>query len=99
MEFVLTNRRSLSGKRPKSASGKSSSSQFSLSAKRNVNTKATEYVTFGFFLLLVTLDNYIQVKSIMGRYPQRLLHWFLKQERCGKLMIIVFIYVVVQFYP
>ena len=35
----------------------------------------------------------------MGRYPQLVLHWFLKQERCGKLMIIVFIYVVVQFYP
>ena len=55
IEFVLTNRRSLSGKRPKLACGKSSSSQFSLSAERNANTKATEYITFGFFLLLVTL--------------------------------------------
>ena len=46
--FVLTDIRSLSGKRPKSAGGKSSSCQFSFSAERNTNTKATEYVTFGF---------------------------------------------------
>ena len=38
----------------KSASGKSSNCQFSLSAKRNANTKATEYVTFSFsFIVLV----------------------------------------------
>ena len=36
------------GKRPKSASGKSSSRRFSFSAERNANTKATEYVTFSF---------------------------------------------------
>ena len=35
------------GKRPKSASDKSSSRRFSFSAERNANTKATEYVTFG----------------------------------------------------
>ena len=54
IDFVLTDRRSLSGKRPKSASGKSSSCRFSFSAERNANTKATEYVTFGFsFSILV----------------------------------------------
>ena len=38
----------------KSASGKSSNCQFSFSAKRNANTKATEYVTFSFsFIVLV----------------------------------------------
>ena len=37
------------GKRPKLASGKSFSGRFSFSADRNANTKATEYVTFGFF--------------------------------------------------
>ena len=35
-------------------SDKSSSCQFSFSAERNANTKATEYVTFGFsFTMLV----------------------------------------------
>ena len=54
IDFVLTDRRSLSGKRPKSASGKSSSCRFSFSAARNANTKDTEYVTFGFsFRILV----------------------------------------------
>ena len=54
IDFVLTDRRSLSGKRPKLASDKSSSCQFSFSAERNANTKATEYVTFGFsFTMLV----------------------------------------------
>ena len=53
-DFVLTDRRSLSGKRPKSANHKSSSCRFSFSAERNANTKATEYVIFGFsFSLLV----------------------------------------------
>ena len=52
--FVLSDRRSLSGKRPKSASGKSSSCRFSFSAERNANTKATEYATFDFsFSILV----------------------------------------------
>ena len=46
LTFFLADRRSLSGKRPKSASGKSSSCRFS--AERNANTKATEYKTFGF---------------------------------------------------
>ena len=54
IDFVLTDRRSLLGKRPKSVSGKSSSCRFSFSAERNANTKATEYVTFGFsFSILV----------------------------------------------
>ena len=54
IDFVLTDRRSLSGKRQKWASDKSSSCWFSFSAERNANTKATEYVTFGFsFSILV----------------------------------------------
>ena len=48
IDFVFTERGSLSGKRPKSAGGKSSICRFSFSAARNANTKATEYVTFGF---------------------------------------------------
>ena len=39
------------GKRPKSASAKSSSCRFFFLAARNANTKATEYVTFGFFFV------------------------------------------------
>ena len=54
IDFVLTDRRSLSGKQPKSASGKSSSCRFSFSAERNADTKATEYATSGFsFSILV----------------------------------------------
>ena len=52
IDFVLTDRRSFSGKRPKSAGGKSSSCRFSFSAERNANTKAAEYITFGFFFLV-----------------------------------------------
>ena len=48
IDFVLNDRRSLSGKRPKSASGKSSGCRFSLSAERNANAKATKCATFGF---------------------------------------------------
>ena len=49
-----TDRRSLSGKRPKSPSGKSSTCRFSFSAERNANTNVTEYATFGFsFSVLV----------------------------------------------
>ena len=49
-----TDKRNLSGTRPKSACGKSSSCWFSFSAGRNSITKATEYVTFGFsFRILV----------------------------------------------
>ena len=54
IDFVLTDRRSLSGKRPKSVSDKFSSGRFSFSAERNSNAKATEYATFGFsFSVLV----------------------------------------------
>ena len=51
----FTDRRCLSGKRPKSASSKSSSCRFSFSDERNTNMiKATEYATFGFsFSILV----------------------------------------------
>ena len=48
IDLFLTDRRSLSGKRPKSACGKSSSCRFSFSAERNANTKAAEYETVGF---------------------------------------------------
>ena len=48
LNFVLTDRRSLSAKWPKSARGKSSSYRFSFSAEGNANIKATEYVTFSF---------------------------------------------------
>ena len=53
IDFVLTDRRSLSGKRPKAANGKSSSCRFSFSAERNANTKATEYATFGFSFIYI----------------------------------------------
>ena len=52
IDYVPTERRSLSGKRPKSASGKSSSCLFSFSDERNANTKATEYAIFGFGILV-----------------------------------------------
>ena len=44
---LFTDKRSLSGKRPKSAGGKSSNCRFSFSAGRNANTKATKYANFG----------------------------------------------------
>ena len=54
IDFCLINRRSLSGKRSKSASDKPSSCRFSFSAEKNTNTKATVYVTFSFsFSILV----------------------------------------------
>ena len=53
--FVL-NSRSLSDKRPKSAGDQSSSCRFSFSAERNANTKATEYVTFGFSFSILVLS-------------------------------------------
>ena len=58
IDFVLTDRRSLSGKRPKSVSGKSSSCRFSFSAERDANTKATEYVTFGFSLSILVFFSF-----------------------------------------
>ena len=52
--LVLTDRRNLPGRRPKSACGKPFSCRFSFSAARNVITKVTEYVTFCFsFRILV----------------------------------------------
>ena len=59
----FTDRKNLSGIRPKSASEKSSSCRFSFSAERNANTKATEYVTFGFsFGILVFFPFYKQLE-------------------------------------
>ena len=56
IDFVLTDRRRLSGKRPKSVSGKSSSCRFSFLDERNANTKATEYTTFSFLPFLESLN-------------------------------------------
>ena len=79
IDSVLTDRRSLSDKRPKSASGKYFSCRFSFSAERNPNTKATEYVTFGFsfgFLpLLRTFEPHslsaIRIFSCFSRHNSR----------------------------
>ena len=51
IDLVLTDRRNLSGTRPKSVCGKSSGCRFSFSAARNALTKATDFVTFGFSFL------------------------------------------------
>ena len=51
-------RRSLSGKRPNSACGKSSSCRYSFTAERSVNTNATEFVTFGFSLCRLVFFSY-----------------------------------------
>ena len=51
IDLVLTDRRNLSGIRPKSVCGKSSGRRFSFSAARNALTKATDFVTFGFSFL------------------------------------------------
>ena len=48
IELVLTDKRNLSGARPRSACGKSFSCRFSLSAARNVITKVTEYAVSDF---------------------------------------------------
>ena len=54
IDLVLTDRRTLSGTRPKSACGISTSCPFSFSALRSAITKANEYVTIGFtFRILV----------------------------------------------
>ena len=68
IDFVLTDR-SLSGKQPKSASGKSSSCWFSFSAERNANTKVTEYVTLGFFFdigFLPLLEKFVLESTVDG---------------------------------
>ena len=57
IDFVLTDRRSLSGKRPKSAGG-TSGCRFSYSDERSANTKATEYATFYIWLSLNVLGNW-----------------------------------------
>ena len=48
IDFVLTDRRNLSGTQQNSACVKSSSCRFLSSAARNASTKATEYISFGF---------------------------------------------------
>ena len=57
------------GKRPKSAGAKSSSCRFFFSAARNANTKATEYVTFGFFLYIGCFSFYESLnRTVCQRY-------------------------------
>ena len=65
-DFVLTDKRSLSGKRPKSASGKSFSCRFSFPATRNANTKATEYVTFGFSFRVLVFSPFRKVWTALS---------------------------------
>ena len=50
-------RRDCSGIRPKAACGKSFSCRFSFSAARNAITKATEYITFGFYFVIMVREN------------------------------------------
>ena len=69
IDFVLTDRRSLPGKRPKSASGKSSSCRFSFSAERNDNTKATKWKTFGFSFSILVFFPFLSLNlSVCQRY-------------------------------
>ena len=69
IDFVLTDGRSLSGKRPKSASGKSSSCRFSFSAERNDNTKATKWETFGFSFSILVFFPFLSLNlSVCQRY-------------------------------
>ena len=49
-DFVVNDRRNLSGTQLKSACGRPPNCRFSFSATRNANTKATEHVTFAFSL-------------------------------------------------
>ena len=56
IDLVLIYTRNLSGTRPKPASSKSASYQFSISATRNAITKATEYPTFCFLLHILVFS-------------------------------------------
>ena len=49
-DFVVNDRRNLSGTQLKAACGRPPNCRFSFSATRNANTKATEHVTFAFSL-------------------------------------------------
>ena len=60
IDFVLTDRRSILGKRPKQAIDKSSRCRFSFSADRNANTKTTKYVTFGFSFSILVFFTFCQ---------------------------------------
>ena len=89
IDFVLTDGRSLSGKRPKSASGKSSSCRFSFSAERNANTKATEYVTFGFsFSILVFLPFLSMNLTVCKRYGILSVLAAIIRESSDKLLVL-----------
>ena len=66
-KFRTYKRPCLSGKRPKSASGKSFSCRFSFPATKNANTKGTEYVTFGFsFCILVFFSPFRKVWTALS---------------------------------
>ena len=89
IDFVLTDRGSFSGKRPKSASGKSSSCQFWFSAERNGNTKAIEYVTFGFsFSVLVFLPFLSLNLTICQRYGILSVLAAIIRESSDKLLVL-----------
>ena len=89
-DFVLTDR-SLSGKRPKSASDKSSSCRFSFSAERNTNTKATKCVASGFsFSILVffpfckSLNLTVRQQYVFLSILAALIRGFSRQTTCIK---------------
>ena len=66
-KFRTYKRPCLSGKRPKSVSGKSFSCRFSFPATKNANTKGTEYVTFGFsFCILVFFSPFRKVWTALS---------------------------------
>ena len=65
IDFVLTDRVSLSGTRPKSACGKSFSNRLSFSAVRNVITKATKNITFGFFFSYLVFFRFLKSLNVI----------------------------------
>ena len=75
IDFFFTDSKSLSGKRPKSAYGKSSSCRFSFSAARNAISKATEHVTFGFYFRTLVSS------SLLGKFESHRL-WAIRIFKC-----------------
>ena len=72
IDFVLNDRRSLSAKRPRSASGKSSGCRFSLSAERNANAKATKCATFGFPFSILDIG----FLPLLGKFEPHICQWY-----------------------
>ena len=89
IDFVLTDGRSLSGKRPKSASGKSSSCRFSFSAERNDNTKATKWETFGFSFIILVFFPFLSLNlSVCQRYGILSVLAAIIRESSDKLLVL-----------